>query len=86
MLQAHVPEEAGTGIEEAEQLVAAAEAVVVKQEVEGTEDAVVAAEVAIKREAARPGNADGKRTLRCDYLSYLHSYYASHSYSLVSYN
>ena len=27
-----------------------------------------------------------RATLGCDYLSYLHSYYASHSYSLVSYN
>ena len=61
MLQAHMPGEAATGIEEAEQLVAAAEAVVVKQEVEGTEDAVVAAEVIIKQEAAKPGTADGKR-------------------------
>ena len=37
MQQAHMPGEATAGIEEAEQLVAAAEAVVVRQEVEGTE-------------------------------------------------
>ena len=30
-----------------------------------------------------PTNPDA---LGCDYLSYLHSYYASHSYSLVPYN
>ena len=62
MQQAHIPGEAAAEVEEAEDLVAAAaEAVVVKQEVEGTEDTVAAAEVAIKREATRPGNADGKR-------------------------
>jgi len=49
MQQAHVPGEAGTGIEEVEQLVAAAEVVVVNQEMEGTEDAAATVEVAIKQ-------------------------------------
>ena len=62
MQQAHLPKEVATGVEKPEELVAAAaaEAVMVKEEVEGTRDAAAAGE-AIKKEATRPGTADGKR-------------------------